>query len=176
MIHVGRIVMFVIGLCGFVSFGGCKSVETQSYVDRDAGQVWTAMKAVAETPSFYDDWVVTANDVAVYEVDYRIEVHRELMRDMVIPGGGGPQRESREMDQTITLVVGDDDDDIDNGPQPIIKFVSKRATVPVRAKNEADLFFADVWELLGGRPAPLDEAVDENGEEVEMIDIDDIDE
>jgi hypothetical protein len=148
--------------------GGCKTVHTESFAGRDAGQVWTAMKAVAESPGYYDDWFVTENHVAVYEEEQRIEIHRELRRDLVVPDGG-PQRESRAMDQTITLVARADDDEI----EPVIKFVTAGPGIPARDEVEAELFFADVWDILGG--APVRDGDEEPGDEsAEMIDIDEM--
>jgi len=174
MFHARPIVVTVIALWAVVAIAGCKTVHTETFHGRDPGQVWTAMKAVAESPGYYDDWFVTANNVAVYEVEQRIEIHRELARDLVIPGSG-PQRERRDMDQTISLVI---DDDENEGVEPIIKFVTAGPSIPVRDQAEAELYFTDVWDLLGGRPAQSHDDDDDGDDQddVEMIDIDDIDE
>ena len=157
-------------VCVAVALAGCKTVHTESFEGRDPGQVWTAMKAVAESPGYYDDWFVTANELAVYEDDQRIEIHRELARDNVMPGSG-PQRERREMDQTISLVI---DDDEGAEVEPIIKFVTAGPSIPVRDQSEAEMYFADVWELLGGRPPEAD-GDEERGDDAELIDIEDMD-
>lgn len=162
------------GVMVVVSMGltqsGCKTVHTESFEGREPAQVWTAMKAVAQSPGYYDNWFVTANELAVYEEDRRIEIHRELTRDMVVPGSG-PQRERRDMDQTITLVVdADEGDDV----EPVIKFTTAGPSIPVRDQSEAEMFFEEVWEILGGRPVEAggnDDAVDDADG---LIDIDEM--
>jgi hypothetical protein len=142
--------------------GGCTSLQ-ETYPGKTSGQVWTAMVASANNPDYYPDWHVTRNDVWVDEPGARIEIHRVLERDYIVPLGH-PQHQSREWQQRVVLATGRDD-------QPVIEFTSRNLGVPAKAREEAMMFFADVWELLGGRPEPApDEANNAADESIDVID------
>lgn len=116
----------------------------QAYPDVPPEQLWTAMKAAAREPT-YRDWFVLENSVAVDEADRRIEVYRELRRDVVSPSTP-PLREDQSWRFTITM-------DAPPPPKPPeATFVSRTAGVPAHAWDEADRFFADVQALLDGAP------------------------
>lgn len=130
------IVTAVIGLTG------CATLH-ETYGGKDPQQVWTAMVAVAQNPSYYDDWLIGQNNVWADDANWSIHLYRELRRDVIGPASG-PRRESRTLKHDVTLL------DSDEGP--VIRFKSRNLDVPVRAYAEAELYFEDVWELLGGRP------------------------
>jgi len=142
--------------------GGCTSLQ-ETYAGKTSGQVWTAMVASANNPDYYPDWHVTRNDVWVDESGARIEIHRVLERDYIVPLGH-PQRQTREWQQRVVLATSGDN-------QPVIEFTSRNLGVPAKAREEAMMFFADVWQLLGGRPDPApDEASDDARESIDVID------
>ncbi len=123
-----------------VIVGGCTSVE-HSFLGYDSLQVWTAMVAVARTPT-YDDWKVAANDVWVDETAYRIEVYRHLRRVLYSPDAN-PHRESQTWRFEISLVEFD---------PPLARLVSRGIGQPTDAQREAKRYFRDVHDLLLGVP------------------------
>ena len=66
----------------------------QEFAGLPSDQVWTALVAVAQSPS-YDDWTVTDNDVWVDEAARRIEIYRRLRRVIQQPAYKA-RRENRE--------------------------------------------------------------------------------
>jgi len=133
-----------------IGLAGCTTAR-ESYPGQDPSQVWTAMVAAAESPDYYDEWFITEEHVWVDDEANRIEIDRILERDRVIPLRG-PQHEKRELEQSIYLVEGDEG-------EPMIEFTSRQLDVPLKARNDAQLYFDDVWEILGGRPEEPVEAV-----------------
>lgn len=129
--------------------GGCTTLR-ESYPDHAPAHVWTAMKAVAESPE-YDDWWVSSNNVWVDEANSRIEVHRRVDRSLRRPLAR-PLREEREWRFKITMASLD---------PPTVSFVSRGFGVPMHARIEAERYFADVRRMLGVASKPL---VEESGQ------------
>ncbi|HRP61888.1 MAG TPA: hypothetical protein PK400_01195 [Phycisphaerales bacterium] len=127
---------------------GCTTLR-ESYPDHAPAHVWTAMKAVAESPE-YDDWWVSSNNVWVDEASSRIEVHRRVDRSLRRPLAR-PLREEREWRFQITLTSHD---------PPTVNFLSRGFGVPMHARIEAERYFADVRRMLGTASQPSIEPSD----------------
>lgn len=151
LMTIGSLILFMTG---------CTTLE-ESYAGRDASQVWTAMVAAAENPEYYSDWFIMANDVWADDATGRIEIHRVIERDVVKPRMK-PQHQKRTWQHQIYL--------IEDETGPLVTFRSRGWGVPVLAREEALNFYADVWEILGGKSAVVDE--EEEAVEEEPIDVD----
>ena len=125
---------------------GCTTVrETFNY--QRADQVWTALVAVARTPDYSSDnpderWFVKENQVWLDPENSRIEIYRELDR-VLHRARTAPLREHRRWLFRITL---------EGTTPPRAEFISRGWGVPMKAKIEGERYFADVWEMLGGKP------------------------
>jgi hypothetical protein len=130
----------VILLVATAAAGGCTSVE-HTFDGYGSDQVWTAMRAAAETPA-HSDWKVAGNDVWVDEADRRIEIYRRLRRVLYRPDAK-PLRESQTWRFEVRLTALE---------PPTARFVSRGGALPTDAKREANRFFLDVQDLLLGVP------------------------
>lgn len=156
-------------LTALLMIGGCATVS-ESFPGRDPDQVWTALVAVAETPSYDDDdptkrWWVKENRVWVDEANARIEIYRELDR-MLRRGTSPPLRQERTWRFQIVL----------DAEGPTATFTSRGVGVPMRAVAEGNRYFTDVHALLDGtgQPEPGTEAGNPASEGAgdDVIDID----
>jgi len=145
---------------------GCTTLE-ESYAGRDASQVWTAMVAVAESPEYYQDWFIMANDVWADDTTGRIEIHRRIERDVIKPRMK-PQHQNRTWQHQIYLF------EVESGP--LVTFRSRGWGVPVLARQEAENYFADIWEILGGKPEVIEDIgeTDDAVSDEEDVDVDSI--
>ncbi|MEE9131703.1 MAG: hypothetical protein V3T84_16935 [Phycisphaerales bacterium] len=134
----------VVVLAAFI-LPACTTVR-QEFIGSSRDQVWRAMVAVAESPS-YDDWTVTDNDVWVDEAAQRIEIYRRLRRVIHQPASKA-RRENREWRFQVIFKPTD---------PPLATFTSHGLGVPSQAQHEGERYFQDVLDLLGGMPQP-DEA------------------
>jgi len=152
-----------LAIIAVVSMTGCTIME-ESYAGRETDQVWTAMVAVANSPDYYHDWFITENHVWVDDEGARIEVQRTIERDLV-RSGMNPQHQKKSWQHQILL--------LEDESGPLVRFTSRDWGVPIQAQEEAHLYFADVWELLGGKPDPAmtDDDDDGGGEDVDVDDV-----
>src|SRR5688572_5270240 len=124
----------------------CTTIR-EAFPGHEADEVWTAMVAAARTPDYnHPDytrrWMVRENQVWVDDENSRIEIFRRVERDLYRPASKSLQ-EQREW--KIQAALGERD-------PPTIRFRSRQVGVPAHAWDEAERYFDDVWELLGGRP------------------------
>ncbi len=119
---------------------GCttRSQVFEAYSDE---QLWTAMVATANAPT-YDDWHVRRNEVFVDEDQRRIEILRVLRRTFVSPHAD-PLRQEREWRFEILLAH---DEELD---APVVDFTARQLTVPAHVWQEAERYFAEMRTLLG---------------------------
>lgn len=128
------------------ALAGCVS-KSETFAGHSSQEVWTALAAVAKTPDYRDPdptqrWTVRENDVWVDEAGHRIEILRRLERDLHNPASK-PRHEDREWKLQITLASGD---------PPKAEFKARGWVIPAHVWDEADRYFNQVWDLLGGRP------------------------
>jgi hypothetical protein len=124
---------------------GCTS-QQQVFDGYQPIEVWTAMRAVAESPT-YSDWHVTMNEVWVDEDAARIEVYRETRR-LLYRAGAKPSNQRRTWRFQLALI---------SDAPPTVRFVSRGAGIPAHAQAEVDRFFIDLRQMLRqdfGEPAP----------------------
>lgn len=138
-----------LALCSLFVVTGCTTLH-ETYPGHPPEQVWTALKAAAETPD-YSEWVVDANEVWVDEDEQRIEIYRKLDRILYRPGRK-PLRENRNWRFQVILESTD---------PPQATFTSRGWAVPAHAREEGLQYFDLVWDVLGGRPEELEAADDE---------------
>ncbi|MBT8462777.1 MAG: hypothetical protein KJO44_09690 [Gemmatimonadetes bacterium] len=129
---------------------GCTTVH-QEFPNIPSDQVWSAMIAVAETPS-YDGadptgrWTVRENHVWVDADNARVEIYRELHR-MLRRARTQPIEQRRTWKFQVML---------DGGPPPHGVFVSRGWGVPAHARREGERYWNDVRRLLGAGRMPED--------------------
>lgn len=122
---------------------GCSQTRTYSGHTRD--EVWTAMVAAAQHPR-YRDWIVMDNRVWTDEAGERVEIWRELKRDVVLPGQD-PYREEAQWRLRSTLEEGRDD-------APVVLFSTSDLCIPAHFWLQADHFFDEVHARLSRAAAP----------------------
>ena len=153
--RISTLAVLLLLLIPLVGLPGCSRVRQE--FSGDAEQVWTAMLAVAQSPSYEDEedpdkrWTVKENHVAVFEDEARIEIYRELER-VLHRAAARPWREERQWRFRVVL-------DWERDPMRAT-FTSRGWGVPTQAAAEGDRYFADVLDLLSGRVVPQDDAVD----------------
>ena len=124
---------------------GCATGESQSFPGYDGRVVWTALTAVAQSPS-YDDleparrWLVDENQVWVDEPRARIEIFRRVHR---MEGIRITNQHRNERTWRFQVLFHD-------GNTPSASFHARGLSIPMQAQAEADRYFADVRELLRG--------------------------
>ena len=130
---------------GFISATvGC-TTRSQVFEGYGDDQLWTAMVASAQKPT-YDDWQVMDNEVYVDEATRRIEVYRVLKRTLVTPYST-PRQEEREWKFQIALGR---DPELDS---PTVDFTARQLVVPAYVWTEADKFFLQMRTSLGAPTA-----------------------
>jgi hypothetical protein len=138
------IIRMTLTLLAIAPFAGC-TTRRETFAGHQPDQVWTAMVAAAQTPdyssgTYADRWTLRENNVWVNQEDQRIEIERQLERELHQPGAQ-PMHEKRQWKFRVTLQQTD---------PPTVAFVSRELGVPAHAWDEAERYFADVWQLLGG--------------------------
>ncbi len=128
-------------LLGASVLGGCTSSK-QTYSGFSYEAVWTAMKAVAENPS-YPDWKIAANDVWISDPAHRIEIYRHLRRIIHRPDQP-PHREEQQWRFEVTLVEVN---------PPTARIVSRGFQLPTNAQAEVSRYFNEVHDMLIGLPS-----------------------
>ncbi|MCA9291032.1 MAG: hypothetical protein KDA25_07885 [Phycisphaerales bacterium] len=142
-----RLLLAALALVGAASLGGCNASRSATFPDASPAQVWTAAKAVAETPD-YDDWVLLENQVWVDEPTRRVEIFRHLRRDRWAGDLVKPHRDDRSFAFRVALVETE---------PPTIEMTSRGWGVPAHAWPEFDRYFDAIRSLLAGAPqATLD--------------------
>ncbi len=128
-----------------VPISGCATGGSQSFPGFDGRAVWTALTAVAESPS-YDDlkppkrWLVDENKVWVDEQSARIEIFRRVHR---MEGILITDQHRNERTWRFQVLFHD-------GNTPSASFTTRGMSIPLQAQAEADSYFAEVRELLRG--------------------------
>jgi hypothetical protein len=149
-VHPSLRIVFL-GFLG-LALGGCVS-RSETFTGQQPEQVWTALVAVARTPNYGDPdpterWTVRENDVWVDDAGRRIEIFRRLERDLHNPASR-PRHEEREWKIQVTMQ--------DTHP-PKAKLTARQLNVPAHTWKEAERYFDQVWDVLGGKPEEVKEA------------------
>ncbi|MBX3354757.1 MAG: hypothetical protein KF724_03555 [Phycisphaeraceae bacterium] len=114
---------------------GCS--QSRSFEGHTRDEVWQAMVAAAKQPR-YRDWMVMDNMVWTDEPGARVEIWRELKRDVVLPGQK-PYREEAEWRLRGTLEPGD---------LPVVRFSTSDLCIPAHFWLQADHYFDEVQSRL----------------------------
>lgn len=152
---------------------GCTTYR-ESFAGVDPSAVWNAMIEAAEQPA-YPDWVVTDNRVWVDHETSRVEIYREIKRDIRVPLSRVQRQERTLRHQMVLLQEADG---------PVVEFYGRSGGIPAREELESERYFAQLWRTLGGRPAVITPREPEHvpmtpivprEEDAPPIDLDDID-
>ena len=139
--------MVFASLVSMTLLGGCTTVR-ETFAGHDPDQVWTALKAVANSPSGGystgepdDRWTVRENRVWADEPGGRIEIYRALERELYQPGGAvEPLHQERTWKLRVRMIERD---------PPTVEFTSRQWGGPAHAWDEAARYFEEVREILG---------------------------
>ena len=121
---------------------GCQH-DSRTYDGHTRDEVWTAMVSAAREPR-YRDWIVVDNQVWVDEPGARVEILRELKRDVVLPAQK-PFREECEWRLRGTIEPGD---------PPTLVLTTHDLCIPAHFWLQADHFFDQVQHRLATAPPP----------------------
>ena len=133
-----RLLLLCTVLPTFLTACGTKDREFPGHT-RD--QVWKAMVQAADDPR-YADWVVLENKVWRDDAQSRIEILRDLVRDVMVPGQD-PKREEAEWRFSAELV---------NSNPPSVEFSTSTITVPAHFWLQARHYLDEVDRRLAGMP------------------------
>src|SRR5438552_3623315 len=147
-----RSILSAATIVGIAFLAGCTTVR-QSIPQRTNDEIWAAMLEVANNPDYNDSdltkrWTVRENKVWADADEGRIEIYRRLERVLARPLSHA-LHEDREWRFEVTFNRAENPEDRE------VKFTSRGAGVPAHAKYEADRFFAQVWNDLGGKSAKM---------------------
>jgi len=134
-----RLPRFAVALLGAALLGGCEM--ERSFEGHTREEVWDAMVLAAQYPR-YRDWVVQENNVWADPMKDRVEILRELKRDVVLPGQK-PYREESEWRLHAML---------EPGFPPTVKMATKDICVPAHFWLQADHYFDEVQARLAVAP------------------------
>lgn len=123
------------------ALGACSMERT--YEGHSREEVWSAMMDAAKSPR-YRDWIVMDNSVWCDDADSRIEILRELKRDVVLPG----QKPYREETQWRLKAV------LEPESPPMVKFSTSNFCVPAHFWLQADHYFDEVEARLAAMTPP----------------------
>ena len=140
----------------------CGVTERRALVTgHDTEQVWSAMKAVAQTPDYYMNsadvtqrWMIMENNVWIDDDAHRMEVQRRLERELHQPRSPVRQ-EQREWKIEIALEWPKPSKDGVAG-EPVMLFRTRNTGVPAHAWEEAGMYFDAVESFLGPMPPPAE--------------------
>jgi len=120
---------------------GC--AQSRTYEGHSRDEVWQAMLFAAKHPR-YRDWIVMDNQTWADEPAARIEIFRELKRDVVLPGQD-PYREETEWRLRSAL---------EEGEVPVVRFSTSNMCIPAHFWLQADHYFDEVQSRLASAPPP----------------------
>lgn len=120
--------------CALVgALAGCSHSQEMDFGDRPRQRVWDAMVQASREPR-YTNWIVVQNQVHVDQKAERVDVYRDLKRDVVVPGLA-PRREEAVWRFAATLLPGE---------PARVEFSSPDWAVPAHFWEQADHYFAQV--------------------------------
>ena len=130
---------------------GCSIKE--SFPGSTSDQVWTAMKATAQSPDYQDAhytkrWTIIDNFVDIDEESHVIEIDRSLERVLQRPMTN-PLYEKSSWIFTVELIDGD---------PPVASIHNRGVSLPTKFQFEAERFFSEMRMLL--KSPDSDPAVD----------------
>jgi hypothetical protein len=136
---------------------GCR-VQERAYPGHTPAAVWTAVRAVAETPEYEtgpaaDRWNVDLNEVQLDEDAGRLEIHRVLSRTHLRTRGDRFIEQRRwKLGVSVTPLAAEEAGGEAGGA--MVRLASRGPAIPTRVHLEAERFFDQVAELLAA-PAGL---------------------
>lgn len=134
------LLLILAGLTFMLVAGGCMTLR-QEFAGHEPGNVWSAARAVAESPE-YDDWRIITNEVWESPEEARLEVFRQVHRAVRTPPHK-PRVEERTWRFRIEMLDAD---------HPTLRFISRGFGIPAHARAEGNRYFRNVREMLGDPP------------------------
>lgn len=141
-------VPLLIGAVVSMLLGGCAGKLRRDYPGANPDNVWKAMQGAAEHP-VYTDWNVTENGVWADKEGLRIEIFRELKREVREPGLK-PRREEQDWALSLRLVQ--------RGSGPAVEVESRTIESAGRFRVATDHIFNEIELRLAQFPSSAEAA------------------
>ena len=136
-----KLLQFLILSIVFLPVLGACGTKEREFPGHSRDQVWKAMVQAAEDPR-YSDWIVVDNEVWRDDSASRIEIRRDLRRDLMI-AGSPPRRE--ECEWKFSALVTDE-------TPPIVEFSTSSIVIPAHFWLQARHYLDEVERRLSGMP------------------------
>ena len=141
MAHVMKLWNFFIFCVVCVPALAACGTKEREFPGHTRDQVWKAMVQAAEDPR-YADWIVIDNEVWRDDAASRIEIRRDVRRDVMV-SGSPPRRE--EFEWRFTALVTD-------ATPPSVEFSTSTIVVPAHFWLQARHYLDEVERRLSGLP------------------------
>ena len=136
-----KLLQFLILSIVFLPVLGACGTKEREFPGHSRDQVWKAMVQAAEDPR-YSDWIVVDNEVWRDDSASRIEIRRDLRRDLMI-AGSPPRRE--ECEWKFSALVTDE-------TPPTVEFSTSSIVIPAHFWLQARHYLDEVERRLSGMP------------------------
>ena len=138
--HVAHWRFLFLGILSLSTLTAC-GTKDREFPGHSRDQVWKAMVQAADDPR-YADWVVIENQVWRDDLNSRLEILRNVRRDVMV-SGEAPRREETEWRFSAELT--------DTDP-PAVEFSTSTITVPAHFWLQARHYLDEVDRRLNGMP------------------------
>jgi hypothetical protein len=138
--HVAYWRFLFLGILSLSTLTAC-GTKDREFPGHSRDQVWKAMVQAADDPR-YADWVVIENQVWRDDLNSRLEILRNVRRDVMV-SGEAPRREETEWRFSAELT--------DTDP-PAVEFSTSTITVPAHFWLQARHYLDEVDRRLNGMP------------------------
>ena len=138
--HVAQWRFFFLGILSLSALTAC-GTKDREFPGHSRDQVWKAMVQAADDPR-YADWIVVENQVWRDDLNSRLEILRNVRRDVMV-SGEAPRREETEWRFSAELT--------DTDP-PAVEFSTSTITVPAHFWLQARHYLDEVDRRLNGMP------------------------
>ena len=138
--HVAHWRFLFLGILSLSALTAC-GTKDREFPGHSRDQVWKAMVQAADDPR-YADWIVVENQVWRDDLNSRLEILRNVRRDVMV-SGEAPRREETEWRFSAELT--------DTDP-PAVEFSTSTITVPAHFWLQARHYLDEVDRRLNGMP------------------------
>ena len=138
--HVAHWRFLFLGILSLSALTAC-GTKDREFPGHSRDQVWKAMVQAADDPR-YADWIVVENQVWRDDLHSRLEILRNVRRDVMV-SGQAPKREETEWRFSAELT--------DTDP-PAVEFSTSTITVPAHFWLQARHYLDEVDRRLNGMP------------------------
>ena len=138
--HAAHWRFLFLGIVSLSALTAC-GTKDREFPGHSRDQVWKAMVQAADDPR-YADWIVVENQVWRDDLNSRLEILRNVRRDVMV-SGEAPRREETEWRFSAELTDSD---------PPAVEFSTSTITVPAHFWLQARHYLDEVDRRLNGMP------------------------